>query len=98
MLLSHKHMTLLNFGRYLPIKDKTIALSQKGNKDTSSSGSSIECFCAPIFKIKRIIYINWAQGDMMWKIGNAPGQVICVTFGNLRSKNVMMYLHHVLDS
>lgn len=80
MLLSHKHMTVLNFGWYLPIKDKTIALSQKGNKDTNSSGSSMECVCAPIFKIKRIIYINCAQGDMMWKIENAPGQVICVAW------------------
>ena len=65
MLLSHKHMTVLYFGWYLPIKDKTVALGQKGNVDTSSSPSSIECFCAPILKVKKIMYIKRAQGDVM---------------------------------
>lgn len=80
MLLSHKHMSVLYFGWYLPLKDKTAALGQKGNADTGSSGSSIECFCAPALKVKKIMYIKRAEGDVMWKInGNAPGQVICVT-------------------
>lgn len=58
-------MAVLYFGWYLPIKDKTEALGQKGNADTSSLSSSIECFCAAILKVKKIMYIKRAQGDVM---------------------------------
>lgn len=66
MLLSHVHVTALHFACGLLIKDKTVALGPKGKADASSSGSSVECFCPPICKLKKIIYINRAQGDVMW--------------------------------
>lgn len=47
------------------IKDKTIALGQNGNADTSSSGPSIESFFAPMRRVKRIMYIYRAGGNVM---------------------------------
>lgn len=58
-------MAVLYFGWYLPIKDNTVTLEQKGNADTTSLQSSVQCFCAPILKVKKIMYIKRAQGDVM---------------------------------
>ena len=53
-----------------------MAFDQKGNAGTVPSQSSVQCFCPPILKIKKIMYIKRAWGDVMWKINeNAPGQI-----------------------
>lgn len=53
MLSSHEHMTVLYFGWYLLIKDKTVALRPKGNSDTGSQNLVLSVFVLPYANLRR---------------------------------------------